>query len=232
MADQASHGSAESGSPISGPAAAPSPAPAPAPVKKAARKRRVLCLHGWRTNTSILEAQTMFLRSRLPKSIDLVMLQAPIKTDKPADKDIARVPGPYYQWWIDAIDATGPEDIKASAQKAVQYAADFVATNGPFDAILGFSQGAAMATMLTRHLAKQSGPTKDSASTDGEGDSEKASTVQFPWNGNICVCAGAIPNKEWEIEYTEDPLRIPSLHIIGERDKVRSARILVLPACR
>lgn len=222
MTDQASQRSTESGSSPASPISGPAPAPAPArPAKKAARKRRVLCLHGWRTNTSILEAQTMFLRSRLPRSIDLVMLQAPIETDKPADKDIARVPGPYYQWWMDAIDATGPEDIKASAQKAVEYAADFVATNGPFDAILGFSQGAAMATMLTRHLAKRSGHAKESASTGGEGDNEEASMVQYPWNGNICVCAGAIPNKEWEIEFTEDPLRIPSLHIIGERDKVR-----------
>lgn len=198
------------------PAPAPAPAPSPAPAPAAAsppRNRRVLCLHGWRTSPYILEAQTMFLCSRLPKSVELVMLQAPIQTSKPADKDVARVPGPYYQWWMDAIDATGPEDVQASAQKALEYAAAYVTSNGPFDAVLGFSQGAAMATMLTKFLA--------SKREVADGDDGSGGGVDYPWHGVICVCAGSIPCKEWEIDFLSHPLLLPSLHIIGERDKVR-----------
>ena len=182
----------------------------------------------------------MFLRSKLPKSIELVTLQGPIETPKPADEDIARVKGPYYQWWMDASDAKGPGDINSSVRKALDYAAAFVATDGPFDAVLGFSQGAAMATMLTHFLSGQ--PAAGRAAVDADEGVEGGETVEtggaaaagsggastplagprsvLPWNGNICVCAGAIPNKEWELEYTQHPLHIPSLHILGERDKV------------
>ncbi len=156
----------------------------------------------------------MFLRSRLPKSVDLVTLQAPIQTSKPADKDVARVPGPYYQWWIDAIDASGPDEVQASAQKALEYAAAFVASHGPFDAVLGFSQGAAMATILTNFLARNKN--QDGAEGGGDGGGE----TEYPWLGTICVCSGSIPCKDWENELLARPLTLPSLHVLGERDQV------------
>ena len=140
-----------------------------------------------------------------------MMLQAPIKTDKPADADIARVKGPYYQWWIDAIVAKGPEDIEASVHAGVAYAAKYVEEHGPFDAVLGFSQGAVMATLLTRHLVQKLNP---------DAPIEPGQQLKLPWQGNICVCGSAIPSKAWETEYIRNPLSIPTLHVIGERDKV------------
>ncbi len=174
----------------------------------------------------------MFLRSRLPKSIALVTLQAPIQTSKPADKDVARVPGPYYQWWVDAIDAAGPEEVQASAQKALEYAAAFVASDGPFDAVLGFSQGAAMATILTNFLARrkcnnhatkaEGGGGGEGGGASGDGGDDDDGEIEYPWLGTICVCSGSIPCKEWETDLLARPLPLPSLHVLGARDQVRA----------
>ncbi len=68
----------------------------------------------------------MFLRSKLPRSIELVMLEGPVKSIGAADKDVARMPGPFFQWWMDASDAKGPDDMAASVQRALRYATDFI----------------------------------------------------------------------------------------------------------
>ncbi|KAL8942171.1 MAG: hypothetical protein Q9216_001818 [Gyalolechia sp. 2 TL-2023] len=99
---------------------------------------RFLCLHGMGTNPEILEAQIGPLRSRLSGSHEFVYLAGEVECD-PA-------PGPYLCYY--KIPTT------AHVTAAHDLVLDFIDDEGPFDGIIGFSQGAALASSLMLQRAK------------------------------------------------------------------------------
>ncbi|KAF1985909.1 alpha/beta-hydrolase [Aulographum hederae CBS 113979] len=103
---------------------------------------RVLCLHGSGTNAAIFASQTAAFRNKLPKDeYKFFFFDGPVETD--AEPGL-RFPGPYFCWY------NTPTSIKwARAQRAVY---DIIEKNGPFDCVMGFSQGAAVpAAMMLEH---------------------------------------------------------------------------------
>ncbi|KAL9006155.1 MAG: hypothetical protein Q9188_001081 [Gyalolechia gomerana] len=97
------------------------------------------------TNPEILEAQVGPLRARLSGSHEFVYLAGEVECD-PAPGVSAIYPGPYLCYY--QIPTT--EQV-ADAHDLVL---NFIEDEGPFDGIIGFSQGAALASSLMLQRAK------------------------------------------------------------------------------
>lgn len=66
---------------------------------------------------------------------------------------------PYYQW-----HDNDPATIEADIKRSLDFLTQVVRSQGPFDGVLGFSQGAEMATRLVQKLEAQRG---DAATVGG-----------------------------------------------------------------
>lgn len=103
---------------------------------------KVLCLHGMGTNGAIFEAQTASFRSFLPPHFTFDFLDA--EHDSPAAEGIGEVyPAPYLCWY--------PVPTRGSVTDAHEFVWDVIREDGPFDAVMGFSQGAALAASVLLH---------------------------------------------------------------------------------
>ncbi|KAK3060500.1 hypothetical protein LTS18_008407 [Coniosporium uncinatum] len=103
---------------------------------------RVLCLHGSGSNATIFSSQTFAVRRLLPKDYEFIYVDGPFRCDP--DPAIT-FPGPYYCWY------NTPTSVKfAAAHRAV---ARIIEEKGPFDFVMGFSQGGAVAGSVIVHYA-------------------------------------------------------------------------------
>ena len=143
------------------------------------RPLRLLCLHGGRTNAALMELQTRQLRGQFEEGeVELTHLNAPHVSPGPAFPGAERlVDGPFFEWW-DTVEIGGSGDAAygfSSDASAVQYrglcdSLDYLsgflrddyygppghdAERKPFDAIVGFSQGGIMTSILTVLLEQQ-----------------------------------------------------------------------------
>ncbi|KAE8150833.1 hypothetical protein BDV25DRAFT_171872 [Aspergillus avenaceus] len=105
---------------------------------------RLLCLHGHGTNSEILETQLAQLRGYLPADWEFDFLDGEMES-KPATGIEDIFPGPYYSYHGVPI----PEDV----WRAYNFIMDVVQEEGPFDGVIGFSQGAQMAATIIAHEA-------------------------------------------------------------------------------
>eukprot|EP00240_Pyramimonas_obovata_P012598 CAMPEP_0118931548 /NCGR_PEP_ID=MMETSP1169-20130426/7850_1 /TAXON_ID=36882 /ORGANISM="Pyramimonas obovata, Strain CCMP722" /LENGTH=238 /DNA_ID=CAMNT_0006874059 /DNA_START=195 /DNA_END=911 /DNA_ORIENTATION=+ len=120
-------------------------------------KLRILCLHGFRTSGRIL--QTLFRRSNFEQVFEdhaeLVFVNAPYQCNEEEQSRIPAVlqtmfPGPYHEWW------NAQEDLTYLRWEAsAEYLRRYMCEHGPFDGVLGFSQGGSMASVV--HLLQQEG---------------------------------------------------------------------------
>ncbi|KAH9897332.1 ef-hand calcium-binding domain protein [Xylariomycetidae sp. FL2044] len=111
---------------------------------------RVLCLHGAGTNADIFERQTSALRYHLKNdNIEFVYVDGEYDA-RPAPEISPLYPGPYYAYYDwDPYDAPMRPPLETLADSH-EYLASLLLPEdeggmGPFDGILGFSQGAALA---------------------------------------------------------------------------------------
>ncbi|KAJ5167791.1 uncharacterized protein N7482_003385 [Penicillium canariense] len=94
---------------------------------------KVICLHGKGTSGAIFRSQTSSFRAKLPdQSIEFDFVDGPFEGSAAAGVDLF-YPPPYFSWWEnDTVD-----DVRAAVARLNEY----IATNGPYDAALMFSQG-------------------------------------------------------------------------------------------
>lgn len=122
-------------------------------------KQKVLCLHGWRTNGEILSMQMAALQANT--TMDCVYIDAPFPGRGDPDKGIALFypDRPYYEWFYRAKKSDANEsstsnlkasDIYENLEESIKFLKNHIESNGPYDGILGFSQGASMVTRLVR----------------------------------------------------------------------------------
>lgn len=110
---------------------------------------RILCLHGWRTSGAILRDQMLevsqALEAGIGPALDLHFVDAPHAASGPAqDVVAANWPGvPYFEWWDKTEDGA-----YAGADETLAYLREYDQRNGPFEGVVGFSQGAALASLL------------------------------------------------------------------------------------
>ena len=135
------------------------PAPAPAPAMTAAtpraapsRRRRVLCLHGFRASADMLELALVPLTRSLAAAYEFVFVNAPTRATGRAEPGVPDgVPG--YEWWGQpggAYDEAWQEQYDEGFERSrARLAALTAAEDGVgFDGVIGFSQGAAMAMLV------------------------------------------------------------------------------------
>ncbi|KAH6834027.1 dihydrofolate reductase [Perilla frutescens var. hirtella] len=115
-----------------------------AEIEGCSRKLRLLCLHGFRTSGEIIKKQ---VTGKWPESVleklDLVFVDAPFPCQGKSDVEGIFDP-PYYEWFQFNKDFTDYENF----DECLAYIEDFMIKHGPFDGLLGFSQGAILSAGL------------------------------------------------------------------------------------
>ncbi|KAF2093097.1 hypothetical protein NA57DRAFT_81776 [Rhizodiscina lignyota] len=173
---------------------------------------RVLCLHGMGTNNDVFAMQTLALRAQLGCSSVHKFEFVEGNVEYPAAPGISTLfPSTTGYWaYFDPSSAS-------SILQAIEDLAAYIASEGPFDGVMAFSQGAALAAML---LARPS----------------LAPVFTFA----IFICAGApycekslrrgvprflSPEKDGAV------INVPTAHIIGRKDDLLGESIKLIDLC-
>jgi len=170
---------------------------------------RFLCLHGQGTNSEIMRLQTRILCKLLPPSFEYEFIDGEEESD-PAKGIDAIYPGPYLQY------ASCAETV----DKAIAYLEEIMEEEGPFDGVIGFSQGAAVAARLI--LIHQ----------------ERDLFGPQPFKVAVFLCAASLFHAENKTEYAENmmtvskmKIQIPTVHVIGTKDPHRPYSLDIAKLC-
>ncbi|KAJ3695847.1 hypothetical protein LUZ60_001224 [Juncus effusus] len=162
-----------------------------------APKPRFLCLHGFRTSGEIMKKQVV---GKWPDDVtsrlDLVFADAPFQAVGKSEVD-GIFPPPYYEWFQFSKDFM--EYI--NFDECLAYIEELMIKHGPFDGLMGFSQGAILSAALPGLQEKGLALTK------------------VPKLKYLVIMSGAkfklegITGKAYSTK-----IELPSLHIYGEQD--------------
>ncbi|CAN6241556.1 unnamed protein product [Urochloa humidicola] len=115
------------------------------------RRPRLLCLHGFRTSGEIMRRQVVgrWPADEVTSRLDLVFADGPFPAE--GASPVAGVfDPPYYEWFQFAGKISGPQDPVEcrNLDGCFSYLEELMIREGPFDGLLGFSQGAAVSAVL------------------------------------------------------------------------------------
>ncbi|KAJ5772355.1 hypothetical protein N7520_002884 [Penicillium odoratum] len=172
---------------------------------------KFLCLHGASTNTEILEIQIGGLRQKLSKKGHTFKFMngkfvAPVEGELEGVVD-----GPFYNHY-DRDRTPG-----STVTEAIEHTHRTIAEEGPFDAVLGFSQGAALAAaMIIQHAKKNPG-------------------APPLFRVAVFLC-GAAPWEEsglMQIKAAPDtyPINIPTANVVGKLDSIYDSSMELYKLC-
>jgi pimeloyl-ACP methyl ester carboxylesterase len=157
----------------------------------------LLCLHGFTQNGAQLRKQLEPLLCQLPNELEVLCPDAPHACAHTSVERLyaawgtPRQPPPFLCWWDASDDSRiyrGWETTRERLSELCQARESVV--------VLGFSQGA----ILTAGLA--------ALSAAGE----------FPGLAGVVIVAGRAPRSDALRSLFDAPIRVPSLHVWGERD--------------
>ena len=172
-------------------------------------KLRVLCIHGYRQNEASFRERTGALRKLLKKQVDFFFLSAPHVIPEPAN--LARPEEEQERgWWFSKPErsyyALERTDCCLGFQASVDAIRKAFEEQGPFDGVLGFSQGAAFVPLLG--VLKQREP---------------AGPLRFRFVILVAAFKSLVsPHSEY---YDGALLDVPSFHVIGASDTVIPASV-------
>lgn len=135
------------------------------------------------------------LRSRLTDlNLEFDFLDGPY-TSSPAPGIDLFYPGPYYSYFDETPQNTTFETIESTRA----WLSDIITQRGPYDLVLTFSQGAALAAgMLLLHEIEsqsqahfQKEARRSEAIINGDADRDKGRTHKPPFKSAIFICGGA-----------------------------------------
>ncbi|KAJ5571357.1 hypothetical protein N7535_005017 [Penicillium sp. DV-2018c] len=164
---------------------------------------RFLCLHGGGTNGEIFEIQIGGLRQQLEKhghKFKFMNGKIPAKVEEELE---GIVDGPFYNHYN-----RGPNPPGASILEAIEHTKRFITAQGPFDAALGFSQGAALAASLLIHHSR---------TRPAEPPLFKVAVFicgAMPWDSSGLQHVGAPRESETY------PITVPTANIVGKADSL------------
>ncbi|XP_022751115.1 esterase GA18864-like isoform X2 [Durio zibethinus] len=105
------------------------------------RKPRILCLHGFRTSGEILKKMMGKWPDAVLEKFDFDFPDAPSPAKGKSDIEGLYDP-PYYEWYqVNKVECFNFEEC-------IAYIEDHMIKHGPFDGLLGFSQGGMLASVL------------------------------------------------------------------------------------
>ncbi|XP_010266516.1 PREDICTED: esterase OVCA2-like [Nelumbo nucifera] len=163
------------------------------------KKPRFLCLHGFRTSAKILRKQVGKWPESVLEKMDLVFVDAPFPAEGKSDVEGIFDP-PYLEWFQFDKEFVQYRNL----QECLQYIEDYMIKHGPFDGLLGFSQGAILSAGLPGLQAKGLALTK-------------VPKIKF-----LIIIGGAKFQSPTVAENAYSlPIECPSLHFLGETDFLR-----------
>ncbi|CAJ1945659.1 unnamed protein product [Cylindrotheca closterium] len=165
------------------------------------RKSKILCLHGGRSNNDVTQFQTAGLK--LSTRADCHYLHAPHEANR-CYPGLENFVSPPFWTWSEASDSASEQ-----WDKSLESIAEYCRKEGPFDAVFGFSQGAAMITQFSYPSIWK----------------ERFGFRSCPWKSAILACGGAASNVANDYQAKID---IPSLHIMGSADPYLAESKLLL----
>ncbi|KAL4556035.1 hypothetical protein LXL04_038673 [Taraxacum kok-saghyz] len=138
--------------------------PEPNYISAPRKKLKILCLHGFRQNASGFKGRTASFSKKLKNIAEFIYIDAPhqlqyIHQDK-KDADVACTPpkSKKFAWFVDPnddVDTSGArfdsrqyERQTGGFDESYAYLKQKMCEFGPFDGVLGFSQGAFMAACV------------------------------------------------------------------------------------
>lgn len=190
----------------------------------AGRKLRVLCMHGYRTNAAVMRDQTRGLRRALEPHAEFVFLEGPIEARGPSEAVLEQryaASKPFFEWGafkeLRPPNGSRAEDNSdeqhgdggwyheyTDFERLVAFMDERLPALGPIDAVVGFSQGAQMATALSMWYLHHHG--------------------KRWWKCAVLVCGPRVRGVAVRPAFEHpdgSPKRvpIPSVHIVGKQDQ-------------
>ncbi|KAK1291670.1 Rhodanese-like domain-containing protein 6 [Acorus calamus] len=164
--------------------------------EKKKKMMKLLCLHGFRTSGAFLQKQISKWDPSIFTDFDLVFPDGLYPAGGKSEIE-GIFPPPYFEWFQFNKEFTEYQNL----EECISFLCDYIANNGPFDGLLGFSQGATLSALLLGYQAqgkilKDHPPMKLFVSVSG-------SKFRDP-----VIC---------EVAYKE-PIKVRSVHFIGEKD--------------
>ncbi|KAM5273089.1 esterase OVCA2 [Ctenodactylus gundi] len=176
---------------------------------------RVLCLAGFRQSERGFREKTGALRKALRGRAELVCLSGPhAVSDLAGPEGAGPDSGPCHPeeqprgWWFseqeaDVFSALEEPAVCRGLEQALETVARALHELGPFDGLLGFSQGAALAALV--------------CALGHAGD------LRFPLLRFLILVSGFCPRGLPRLlpePVLQSPLSLPSLHVFGDTDRV------------
>ncbi|KAL3504838.1 hypothetical protein ACH5RR_034679 [Cinchona calisaya] len=174
------------------------------------RKPKFLCIHGFRTSAEILRKQ---VTAKWPQSVldklDLVYVDAPFPCQGKSEVEGIFDP-PYYEWFQFNKEFTEYQNF----DECLAYIEDYMIKHGPFDGLLGFSQGAILSAALP-------------------GLQEKGVAItQVPKIRFLIIIGGAkFKNQSVAGKAYASPIQCPSVHFLGEHDFLKPYGTELIESC-
>ncbi|KAK9813275.1 hypothetical protein WJX72_011766 [[Myrmecia] bisecta] len=171
------------------------------------RKLRILALHSFRTSGTIFQEQMRRagLDTALEDLVEIIYATSPRPASGPPPEDVhPYFQGPYYEWWnAETVEGQHGRSVTFHGwDTALSFITDFISLHGPFDGVMGFSQG----TILTSLLV---------------GLQQQGAIMKGLPHFRFCLLFAGLPAGDPALKYVYDePLRTPSLHVMGEKDFV------------
>ncbi|KAJ4764849.1 Dihydrofolate reductase [Rhynchospora pubera] len=172
------------------------------------RKPRFLCLHGRGTSGAIMEKQVVGKwPHHVTSRMDLFFADGPLPSKEGSSPVEGIFPPPYYEW------IQYSEDFKdcQNFDESVAYIEDLMIKHGPFDGLMGFSQGAILSAALPGLQARGLALTK---------------VPKIKW---VVIISGAVlPKPKVAQKAFGTKIECRSLHFLGEEDflKIHGEKLL------
>ena len=160
---------------------------------------KILCFHGFGTNKDILEYQLRQFK-KFFKNVQFVTLNGPFEIDSSHVADPALIPllektGKKCYAWIRVLH----ENVFVYLDQVMKFIFNFIEKEGPFDGVLGFSQGGTVACYFAYYC---------------EFFKDKLKNVSLP-KFVISINSGGFVPPQMKKKYI---IEVPSIHFIGEND--------------
>ena len=164
------------------------------------RKLKILCVHGYRQSGQVFRQRTGALRKSLKKYAEFTFVTAPNQIKSQDSQEDEQ----QYGWWFStedkSYDAHDYTDSCVGLEGSLQIMADSLKNEGPFDGVLAFSQGASLLGIICALKEK--------------GD-ERFDNFNF-----AIFVSGYKSRQSMHQKYYEEKVTLPTLHVMGETDKV------------
>mmetsp|Transcript_20621 Transcript_20621/g.59116 ORF Transcript_20621/g.59116 Transcript_20621/m.59116 type:complete len:278 (-) Transcript_20621:36-869(-) len=178
-------------------------------------KPRILCLHGKAQTAESFSKKIGGARRKLERAFDLTFLDGPINLEEvspAATSDSASDAMPLMNtgkgWFLrEPLEGKQGEYRYIKLAEAMEYVTDYASINGPYDGLMGFSQGGTLAAALA---------------TSGAIPVRAVLTAGAPHIEEAFVAASEWVATSGDIKDMDIGLAIPKLHLAGETDAIIS----------